>query len=121
MRAIVIQEALRELHVALVERSRRSFERVYGAVGPGELLQLLTSDELFTWLRPLSRLMAELDEQIEAGEAVNEDAIAELLGRGDGDFAVAYTEALQDPHVALAHANVKHALTDATLFTHAAA
>lgn len=106
MKEHVIQEALRDLHSALVERSRRMFEHLYGAVGPGELLQLLAHDSFFSWLRPLSRLMAEIDQRVEDGETIDDRPIVEVIERELGSD---YLEALQDADVALAHFQVKRA------------
>src|SRR5213082_4072996 len=54
--------ALREVHRALVEATRASYERDVGpAGGPGQMLKLLTEDPYFAWLHPMSELIVDLD------------------------------------------------------------
>ena len=69
--------SLRTLHRALVERSRRDFERQRHAIlGAGELLKLLTSDPHFAWLRELSELIVDIDIFLEVDPAPGEDDAA---------------------------------------------
>ena len=57
-----LANALRELHRTLVETARREYERAHLVeLSAGELLQRLTSDAEFAWLRGLSELMVDLD------------------------------------------------------------
>jgi len=61
---------LRNLHRALVAHARHDYELQRGAVlGAGELLQLLTSDAHFAWLRSLSELIVDVDVFLEADPA----------------------------------------------------
>jgi hypothetical protein len=117
-------DALRSLHRALVARARHDYERQRGAVlGAGELLQLLTSDAHFAWLRALSELIVDVDVFLEADPAPSDDeasavrAEVERLvapakpGTPDSDFAVRYWDLVHaDPNVAIAHGEVKQAL-----------
>ena len=116
--------ALRELHRTLVERARRDYERErFVALSPGELLQLLTADAAFEWLRPLSELMVDID----AIEDLSPSSMAEMAvpvrgavsrfisapaeAQVAGAFAQRYWPYVHDdPHVAMAHAGVKKAL-----------
>ena len=116
--------ALRNLHRALLAAARREFERERGAVlSTGELLQLLTSDARFAWLRALSELIVDIDVFLEADPAPTEDeastvrAEVERLvapakpGAPDTDFGVRYWAFVHgDPNVAIAHGEVKQAL-----------
>ncbi len=69
--------SLRTLHRALVDRSRRDFERQRHAIlGAGELLKLLTSDPHFAWLRELSELIVDIDIFLEVDPAPGEDDAA---------------------------------------------
>src|SRR6266850_1672150 len=54
--------ALREVHRALVQAVRKTYEREVGpAGGPGQMLRLLTEDPYFAWLHPMSELIVDLD------------------------------------------------------------
>ena len=109
--------ALLQLHKALLNDERVSYERVHGRIASnGEFLQLVLGDAWFAWLRPLSQLMVRLDELMEEGEASAHAEIIDLLTsartlltpteEGDG-FGIQYHDALQrGPDVVLAHAAV---------------
>ncbi len=115
--------ALRELHRTLVDVARREYERAHlTELAPGELLQLLTSNPEFAWLRGLSELMVDLDLVRELAPAEQDDlaaaaraSIEHLLSNADkpaGAFAERYwTYVHADPRVAMAHAAVKLALS----------
>ncbi len=133
--------SLRSLHRVLVERSRRDFERQRHAIlGAGELLKLLTSDAHFAWLRELSELIVDLDIFLDVDPAPGDDDAAavraeveRLLTPPPGvatDVAGAAAEPAapdvapapgfgahywiyvhDDPQVAIAHGEVKQALS----------
>ena len=118
-----LASVLRELHRTLMERARRDYEREHAlALTPGELLQRLTTDPAFEWLRGLSELMVDIDlardadPQVAAELAVAVRAAVEHFVTAPapppGDaFAQRYWPYVQDdPHVAMAHADVKRAL-----------
>ena len=76
-------------------------------------------DEQFAWLRPLSTLIARIDEMVDAGDPISkahEQAVFgeayRLLKSGDsGGFSDKYREALQkSPDVVMAHADVSRVL-----------
>ncbi|MBX3236712.1 MAG: hypothetical protein KF814_11220 [Nitrospiraceae bacterium] len=112
-----LSRALLRLHKALLDAERVSYERVHGRIASnGEFLQLVLGDAWFAWLRPLSRLMARIDELAEGVQAVSDEEITALLRStktmltpseaGDG-FGRQYYEALQQwPDVGLAHSVV---------------
>ena len=111
-------QALLRLHKALLDNERVSYERVHGRISSnGAFLQLVLEDAWFTWLRPLSQVMAKLDELGEADELPDGLDTATLLAsirtlltpsaEGTG-FGRHYYEALQrEPDVVLAHAAVR--------------
>jgi len=119
-----LASALRELHLALMERARRDYEREHRvALNPVEQLRLLTTDPFFDWLRGLSELMVDIDlvhdaepstvaEILPAVRVAVEHFITVPKPPESGDaFALRYWPYLQDdPHVAMAHAGVKRAL-----------
>jgi hypothetical protein len=110
-----LRNALLNLHKALVDSERVTYEKAVGAIqSPNHFLQLLTKDPWFAWLQPLSLLIVAMDEALEAKEPLSStdaDALikqARLLlvatETGEG-FPRHYFEALQrDPDVVLAHA-----------------
>jgi len=120
----VLSAALTNLHRTLLARARRDYERDRGAVlGAGELLQLLTTDAHFAWLRSLSELIVDIDVFLDADPAPADDEasavraeIERLLAPGksaapDSDFATRYWDSVHaDPNVAIAHGEVRQAL-----------
>ena len=110
--------ALLRLHKALLDDERVSYERVHGRIpSNGAFLQLVLGDAWFAWLRPLSQLMATIDELGEKGESPNGPDIATSIAsirtllipseEGEG-FGRQYHDALQrGPDVVLAHAAVR--------------
>ena len=118
-----LASTLRELHRTLMERARRDYERQHALVlTSGELLQRLTTDPAFEWLRGLSELMADIDLARDADPQVAAELAAAVRAAVEhfvtppasapGDaFAQRYWPYVQDdPHVAMAHADVKRAL-----------
>ena len=112
-----LSRALLRLHKALLDGERVTYERVHGRIqSNGAFFQLVLGDAWFAWLRPLSHMIAQLDELAE-GEAAEEAEIAALIAsvralltpseEGDG-FGRHYYDALQrEPDVVLAHASVR--------------
>jgi hypothetical protein len=117
-------DALRNLHRALVAQGRRELERQRGAVlGAGELLQLLTSDPHFAWLRSLSELIVDVDVFLEADPAPTDDEASTVRAEVErliapakppatpSDVAARYWDSVHaDPNVAVAHGEIKQAL-----------
>jgi hypothetical protein len=109
---------LLRLHKALLDDERVAYERVHGRIpSNGEFLQLVLNDAWFAWLRPLSQLIARLDELSESDDAASREAIPALLESvqtllvptedGEG-FSRQYYDALQrSPDVVLAHAGAR--------------
>ena len=112
-----LREALFQLHKALVDSERVSYEQNIGTIpSANHFLQLLTNDPWFAWLHPLSQLIVTLDEALDAKAKTpltTEAALAlvkqtrEMLvasESGEG-FTRHYFDALQrDPDVVMAHA-----------------
>jgi hypothetical protein len=116
-----LRQALLALHKALLEAERRRYERLHGRVeGAGRLLQLLLHDPWFAWLRPLSALVVQIDELLEAEEPPEPRALAALRDQvrtlltpdeGGEGFGEQYHDALQSsPDVVLAHREVSRIL-----------
>lgn len=119
-----VRRALLGLHKALLDEERERFERVRGRIeSSGELLQLVLHNEWFAYLRPLSALVVQIDEPLDAEEATEAEAgalIAQarvMLRPDEGEDAglgEKYRAALQrTPDVVLAHAGVFNLLAGA--------
>ena len=111
-------QALLRLHKALLDDERVSYERVHGRISSnGAFLQLALNDAWFAWLRPLSQLIAKLDELGESDDSSSREEIPALLTsvqtllmpREEGEgFGRQYHDALQrSPDVVLAHVAVR--------------
>jgi hypothetical protein len=110
-----LREALLQLHKALVDSERHSYEQNIGTIpSPGHFLQLLTTDPWFAWLHPVSELIVAIDEALDAKEPLTREGAEVLLKQvrtllvisetGEG-FSRHYFEAVQrDPDVLFAHA-----------------
>lgn len=116
-RLMELRSALLNLHKALVDSERVSYEKTVGQIqSPGHFLQLLTHDPWFAWLHPFSQLIVATDEALEEKEPLTMagvDALVKQTGlllvaseNGEG-FSGHYFLALQrDPDVVFAHAEV---------------
>jgi len=106
------------LHKVLLDRQHEAYERDYGPVMPARLLQLVLTSEQFAWLRPLSDLMARIDEAVddrETSRTTVDGLFREVHGllrsNRQGAFETRYRDALQEsPDVVIAHADVVRAL-----------
>ena len=113
--------ALLRLHKALLDDERVQFERVRGRIeSSGEFLQLVLHDEWFSYLRPLSALVVQIDELLDAKEATNEEASALIAqaramlkpSETGNEFERRYYAAIQrDPDVIFAQREVMRVLT----------
>jgi hypothetical protein len=112
-----LRHELLHLHKALIDSERRRYERENGRVEDGlPLLQLVSNDESFAWLRALTTLIVQFDERMDAKEPMTKEAERQLVDE---------TRALIDAAEALGdfqsnYARVIHANPDA-LFVHARA
>jgi hypothetical protein len=120
-----LRDTLLQLHKALMESERTSYEQTFGKIAsPYQFLKLLTEDPWFAWFRPVSQLIAAMDETLDAKEPLTLTAVDALVSRartmlvptesGEG-FSQHYDEALQrDPDVVFAHAAVAKLLRTQT-------
>jgi hypothetical protein len=104
------------LHRVLLHAERVRYEKVFGRIpGNGAFLQLAMNDPWFTWLRPMMRLVSEIDSRLldrgqpplSAEEAATWLADANRLLRPDAEgsgFQQEFQALLQDsPEVAVMH------------------
>ncbi|MEK6336279.1 MAG: hypothetical protein AABM67_15230 [Acidobacteriota bacterium] len=106
---------LLHLHKTLLDMERADFERDFGRLNSGELLQLVINHAQFAWLRMISALVVQIDEMLSAEEpATPNDArnvIAQarslVISPADEVFREKYQAALQrEPKVVMAHSEV---------------
>ncbi|MBV8895163.1 MAG: hypothetical protein JO051_01530 [Acidobacteriaceae bacterium] len=110
-----LREKLLNLHKALLDSERTSYELTHGPIAsPGAFLQLLINDARFAWLRPVTTLIVQIDETLAAKnppasardfEHLIEDIRALLSpSREENSFWKRYAGTLQrDPGVAVLH------------------
>ena len=78
------------LHKKLIDAARLQYEARHGSVvHPGEMLRLVAFDPEFAWVRPLTRLILDIDERLETpGPLTPADAaqvradVEEMFGPG---------------------------------------
>jgi len=112
-----LRDELLQLHKALIDSERVTYEKTIGAIqSPNHFLQLLTRDPWFAWLQPISQLIVLMDEALDEKEPLTTEAVDAMVRQtqkvlivseeGDG-LSQHYFDALQrDPNVVLAHAAV---------------
>ncbi|HXA20090.1 MAG TPA: hypothetical protein VN380_24145 [Thermoanaerobaculia bacterium] len=121
----VQRESLREvsklllpLHRALIDAAKEDYALAVAPVKPAQLLQLLTDDPFFEWLKPVTSLIVDIDEMARTDfEAADVAAIAGRLDRlfgpkAEGMFAAQYIPMLQrSVDIAIGHAALRKAVS----------
>lgn len=105
--------ALRALHKLLIRTVQSEYEREHGPIaGPGALLRLLMEDPFFSWLRPMSKVMVEMDELLEEEAPLEPIRMAGLRERIEGMIASErYLALLQSsPDVVIGHTALRQAI-----------
>jgi hypothetical protein len=111
-------KALLPLHRQLIDVAKLDFAIATASrvPAPAQLLQLLTDDPYFAWLKPLTALIVDIDEMARTDfEAADAFAISDRLeslftAGGDASFNERYTDVLQrDVEVAGGHAALRKA------------
>jgi hypothetical protein len=113
-----LSKLLIPLHRSLINASRDEYTWGGGEVrNSSHMLQLITDDPFFAWLKPITSIIVDIDEMVRVDfEPPAVAAIAERVGRlfganVDEAFAARYVPILQrDIDVAVAHAAVRQAL-----------
>lgn len=109
-----MSKSLLPLHRALIQAARDDYAFAHGkTITPSQLLQLVTDDPFFAWLKPMTSIIVEIDEMtrtdFEADAARGMAARVEQLF--DGALSERYVPLLQrDVDVAIAHAAMRRAL-----------
>ncbi|HYC62700.1 MAG TPA: hypothetical protein VEK79_24350 [Thermoanaerobaculia bacterium] len=110
-----VWKQLLPLHRALIDSAGADYKEQVGAVsGPGHLLQLLQEDPFFSWLKPLTSLIVDLDTLSRTDfERSDVDAVVKRIEQLFGTaaeprFTAYYVPILQrDVDVAIAHAAIR--------------
>jgi len=106
---------LLHLHQSLLEMERANFEKMFGRVNSGELLQLVINHAQFAWLRMVSALVVQIDEMLNAEEPAAPADLQSLFTQGrqlftssdNKEFREKYQAALQNqPDIVMAHSEV---------------
>jgi hypothetical protein len=121
-----LRAALRELsrvliplHRRLIDATKDDYTFAYGPVAtPSQLLQLVTGDPFFAWLKPVTALIVDIDEMARtdfepAAAAAIAGRVEVLFGANAGaEFAERYLPLLQrDVDVTIGHAALRKAVT----------
>jgi len=110
---------LLHLHKTLLERESQDYEKRFGRVSTGELLQLVLNHPQFAWLRIISALVVEIDEVLNSEEPATLSDLEDLISQarllftspGNEEFKGKYQAALQrEPAVVMAHSTVMQLL-----------
>lgn len=119
-----LRSSVLALHKTLLEWERLAYERIHGRTPAAELLRIITMNQQFAWLRPLSELIVRMDVLLEAdGDDPETDVAAVVAEAGrlivpdeaGGPYARRYHAALQEvPDAVLAHRQVVAALKGTT-------
>jgi hypothetical protein len=118
-----LRDALREvsklllpLHRALIDIAKEDYAFAVAHVKPAQLLQLLSDDPFFEWLKPVTSLIVDIDEMARTDfEAADVAAIADRVDRlfgaaAEGSFSAQYIPMLQrSVDVAIGHAALRKA------------
>jgi hypothetical protein len=116
-----LRRRLLHLHKTLLDMERADYERRFGRVTSGELLQLVINDARFAWLRKISALVVEMDEMLSGDEPASAGDIESLLAQAralfsaeaDESFRDKYQAALQrEPAAVMAHAEITKLLQE---------
>jgi hypothetical protein len=79
-RLLAVRPRLLDLHRELLAAERSDMERFEGRLSGAEFLQIATDSLRLAWLGPLSELIVEIDEGLEAGAGEPPDAPAPDAG-----------------------------------------
>ncbi len=113
--------AILRLHKAMLDSERVLYEQFHGRIRTNsEFFQLVISDDWFSWLRPISQFVVQIDDVIFSKEPVALDQVNALLdearvllqpAENGTTLEKGYFRSIQrDPNIALMHADVAELL-----------
>lgn len=116
-----LRSKLLPLHKALLNSERVIYEQSHGRIATtGEFFRLVIEHEWFSWLRPMSQLIVQIDELMSSKEPVTSNQAKALLVGVENLLKPAaegttpqqrYYQAIQrDPDIAFMHAEISSLL-----------
>ncbi len=119
-----IRPELLRLHKALLDSERIVYEQTNGPItNSGEFFRLVIDDAAFSWLRPISQFIVQIDELLDLRkkESIEPESASILLEKArlmlkPNEYALTplgerYFQAIQrDPNIALLHADISQKL-----------
>lgn len=117
-----VRAMLLHLHKALLESERIVYEQTHGRIANrGEFFRLVIGHEDFSWLRPISQFIVQIDELLDEKDTIEPDSAAILLEKArlmlkpnehaSTPLGEHYFYAIQrDPNIALLHAEISQVL-----------
>ena len=75
-----VRRPLLTLHKAILDHERAAYEREFGPVTAAAFLQVLINGSAFRWLTPLSTVIANIDDVLDAKDATAEDRVGAAEG-----------------------------------------
>ncbi|MGC1306682.1 MAG: hypothetical protein WA885_05595 [Phormidesmis sp.] len=119
-----IRPDLLRLHKALLDSEKIVYEQTHGPiVNSGEFFRLVIEDEAFSWLRPISQFIVQIDELLDLRkkDKVEPESASILLEKARlmlkpnehsaTPLGENYFQAIQrDPNIALMHADISQKL-----------
>lgn len=119
-----IRPELLRLHKALLDSERIVYEQTHGPiVNSGEFFRLVIEDPAFSWLRPISQFIVQIDELLDLRkkDTIEPESAAILLEKArlmlkpkehsSTPLGEHYFQAIQrDPNIALMHADIAQKL-----------
>src|SRR5262249_29913491 len=112
---------LLNIHKTLLDMERANFEKVFGRVTSGELLQLVINHAQFAWLRTIPALVVQIDEFLDRDEPATQSNLQGLLNQarslfsssGNEEFQTKYQAALQrEPSAVVTHSQIMNLLRE---------
>lgn len=116
-----VREALLNLHQVLLFSERAEYEQYHGQIqSSGEFFRLVLDHDWFSWLRPMSQLIVQIDDTLHDRAPLDDTKVDLLLHNArqllqpNEDGATPekrYYEAIQrDPRIALMHGEISELL-----------
>lgn len=116
-----VRLALLDLHKALLNSERATYEQFYGPIkNNAQFFNLVIEHEWFEWLRPMSQFIVQMDDVLMSKEVLPAEQAIALLEQARMMFRPAefgtplekgYFQAIQrDPNIALKHASITELL-----------
>ncbi len=107
--------ALRSVHKALIDSTRRDYEKAHGPIAnPYALFALVANDPAFAWLQPMTRAIVEIEDVLsrkappigQPDHVRAQEGVRDLL-EGAGFGAAYRARLLDDPRVAAEHGGLR--------------